>query len=592
MNISDYNEKTRFLMPVGSALLKKDYYIEAADEYLHKYLAFNLECPLVELIHKDDRQEFIDAVEKLKDSSVEYVVVRFITIERNYRYALLRVSQDERVVDGFRYINVVICDMITTMEKYVDNIVNLNKYRRIMSLQNGVYFDYVTSLNRINIFMYANDKSYVFLSEDLEVWKDNMLEKHIWDDVDREKFKAVYYHIKEGMDNFKVQFSTTLFSKSTRNDSVSISGSTLFDYYGNRLVTGVIDTKAKITEQPYYTTEASKDAATGLLNKRAMMEFAAYKITEGGNKKLSLLVIDIDDFKSVNDNYGHLFGDKVIAKIAETIRRVVAVRGMVSRFGGDEFVVLLENCDEESLEYILKTIYCNVKVLFLNEKEDLKVTISTGIANYPEDGESYEELFLKADKALYIAKARGKNNYVIYNDKKHKDFEMNVSHQRMRGLKMLASSADKSKIFSDMILALNSSGKDEIKNVIKKISDFYDINGVSVFIGPDFECKYSYGKYIKKCERFELVSSEDYCSLFNENDVVVINNVKELGIESVLRETGRYEIVSTINCMTKNDNGINAVVTFDIFNIIRKWSEDEIMSLSALGKLIGQIVTR
>lgn len=589
MNITAYNEKTRYLMPLGMAILKGGYYIASADEYLYKYLDMNSDRTFTELIHPEDRQLFLDAANKVGNEP-QYVLVRFITIEANYKYMLLRLKPDKFVVDGFQCIEVYVADIIASMEKHMVNRVNLTKYRRAMCLADYLYFDYDKKTNQIKIYMYANDKSYMFLAEDLDVWREQMLSSYLWKDVEKRKFETLYGCIKDGLDDFKIHLATTFFSKGKRSDSILISGSIFFDTDGTKMVTGVIKLNSGVMDKPYYTTEASKDSATGLMNKRAIMEYAAQKITEAQNKKLALFVVDIDDFKNVNDTYGHLFGDQVIFRVAETIKRIVGIRGTVARFGGDEFVVLLEDCDRETLEYIVKTIYGDIGLLFKDSHVDLHVTISTGISNYPENGTTYEELFQKADKALYVAKGGGKNKCVVYDEELHREVELVNEGQRMKGLKSIASRVNRSVLFSEIILALSSEGQTAISKVSGKICDLFDVSGMSVFTGEDLMCSYSYGKYSNKVEKFTLLNKPDFVELITEDDMIAMEDVRRFGDKSFYENYRRLEINANLTSIYRLEGQVGAVVTFDTFNTSRQWNEADMISLNAIGKLIGQKV--
>ena len=179
----------------------------------------------------------------------------------------------------------------------------MTKYRRMMSLVDNLFFDYVKNTNIINIYMYTNDKGYMFLSEDLDVWREQMMTSYLWKDSEKKKFEALYGCIKDGLDDFKIQLATTFFSRAKRSDSVLISGSVLFDIDGSKLVVGIVKLNAGEMEKPYYTTEASKDSATGLMNKRAIMEYAALKLKEADGRPLSFMVIDMISIKPSNTRF-------------------------------------------------------------------------------------------------------------------------------------------------------------------------------------------------------------------------------------------------------------------------------------------------
>ncbi len=590
MNISDYNNKTKFLMPLGTAVLKGGLLIASTDQFFYKYLGKRPERVFTDLIHPDYKQEFLDAVARL-DSGTQLVLAPLITSEGVYRYMLFRLDYSDDVIDNSRCIDMYISDVVAAMDKHIINRVNLMKYRRILGLNDCLYFDYVRKTNKICIYMYANDKSYMFLAEDLDEWSQQMWENYLWSDVEKRKFELFYAYLKDGLDDFKLQFSTTFFSKGGRNDSIVATGSTLFDEQGGRIIVGTIKLNASIEEKPYYTTEASKDSATGLMNKRAIMEYAAMRFNEAGNSRLALYVIDIDDFKNINDRYGHLFGDEVIYKVAETIKRIVGATGTVARFGGDEFVVLLENCDDHTVDYTLKTLYWEISRLYKGGNVDLNVTISAGVANYPEDGKFYEVLFEKADKALYIAKANGKNNYVIYDEEKHKDVEVVNDAKRMQGLKSIASRVKRSMLFSEIMLELSGKGTLAMGQLMSKVCDLYDVDGMSVFVGEELKCQYRYGKYRKKIDKYTLMTNQEFVSLITEDDMVALEDIKQCDDKTFYMKYNPVEINSCLTSIYREGGVVKAVVTFDIFNTARAWSDSDMINMNAIGKLIGRKVT-
>lgn len=167
-----------------------------------------------------------------------------------------------------------------------------------------------------------------------------------------------------------------------------------------------MDTEKRLEER------ASRDSLTGLYN-RAAAERKIEKIMKKKASSGTLLFIDIDDFKKINDNFGHQYGDNVLISISEIIKSNFRGRDVCCRFGGDEFIIYMcMNNDQNIIQMKIHELY---KLLKSNTTLcNLRVTVSVGIARYPEDGETFQELLQKADQALYAVKARGKNGFVFY----------------------------------------------------------------------------------------------------------------------------------------------------------------------------------
>ena len=165
--------------------------------------------------------------------------------------------------------------------------------------------------------------------------------------------------------------------------------------------------------------EATTDALTGLLNRKAMDEILREKVLGQGKDRqedLCLLILDIDKFKSINDNYGHLVGDKVIRYVASVIQGNVNADAKAARFGGEEFLVLLPDASLTTAMNIAENIRKAQErghLVTTSANEAIgKVTISIGVTNYL-SGESLEKFIDRADKALYQAKTKGRNRVVL-----------------------------------------------------------------------------------------------------------------------------------------------------------------------------------
>ncbi len=160
---------------------------------------------------------------------------------------------------------------------------------------------------------------------------------------------------------------------------------------------------------------ANIDALTGIANRRAYQRRLEEEraLSRREHKRLSLVVWDIDRFKSINDRYGHKVGDQVIACVARKISQRLRKSDFIARFGGEEFVALLSDCDavgaRELAEGLRKEIAaCSIEI----EGFRVNVTVSCGIAELAQN-EDDAKLFARADEALYRAKGAGRNRVCV-----------------------------------------------------------------------------------------------------------------------------------------------------------------------------------
>lgn len=162
---------------------------------------------------------------------------------------------------------------------------------------------------------------------------------------------------------------------------------------------------------------AQHDVLTGLANRTLLTErlTRALGLAKRKQKKIGLLFIDIDNFKSINDSRGHAVGDQLLQIIARKLESVVRVTDTVCRQGGDEFVVLLTEIEHsgDAAQVAEKMIAAFAEPQLIHD-QPIEVTLSIGISLYPNDGGDVDALFQRADGAMYRAKMCGRNNYQFY----------------------------------------------------------------------------------------------------------------------------------------------------------------------------------
>ena len=163
------------------------------------------------------------------------------------------------------------------------------------------------------------------------------------------------------------------------------------------------------------SNRARMDSLTGILNKATVTDTIIDYLKESEPDQIhALLMIDCDNFKKVNDNFGHAVGDEVIKYFASVLKRTFRDSDVKGRFGGDEFMVFMKNTTKEAT--ILRATQLNeaIKKPYLKDGKEINISCSIGIAYYPKDGNSFENLFEAADDALYKAKSAGKDRFYVY----------------------------------------------------------------------------------------------------------------------------------------------------------------------------------
>jgi diguanylate cyclase (GGDEF)-like protein len=159
------------------------------------------------------------------------------------------------------------------------------------------------------------------------------------------------------------------------------------------------------------------DALTGLLNRRYLEERLTEEIKRSNRHgfPMSFMMIDVDEFKSYNDNFGHAEGDKALQIVGASLKETLRGADVAVRYGGEEFSILLPQTSSEEAIVIAERLRERVEK---TEFPHRKVTISVGIASCSLSLNSPRDLIAAADKALYVAKRRGRNNVQVYEDLK------------------------------------------------------------------------------------------------------------------------------------------------------------------------------
>lgn len=159
---------------------------------------------------------------------------------------------------------------------------------------------------------------------------------------------------------------------------------------------------------------ASRDSLTQLYNHQSMENKAKGMMDRYMQKKLAYMMIDLDDFKKINDTLGHHTGDEVLITTANVLKQSVKAGALVARPGGDEFSVLLPCRDEKEIRLVAEAICANVKHRIEKNGACADVSCSIGIAIFPDHSSNWNELNIFADRALYECKEKGKGQYCIY----------------------------------------------------------------------------------------------------------------------------------------------------------------------------------
>lgn len=589
MNINEYCNKGILKHNLlYKASIAADGRILTGDRYFYEIMGILHQETVESIIHPDDIPEYRNAIENM-NIEPQHLIIRFKNIADQYFYYKVLMQYNGKLIDGAKSYDISLMNIHFAETRAHELEVNVRKYRRYMSLMNQYYFEYDIVRDEFKIFMYLNDKNNMLLRQGIDAFEQDMLLRYLPDKDDRDRFKVFTSYLREGVDQFTIQFSSTLLSQAGRRDVLIFQGSTFHDDERKLLVMGIMKSRDKLqAENAYYMTEAARDCATGLFNKRATMEYAADRIRMAAKDQLAIIIIDIDNFKNINDSFGHLFGDEVISKVSDVLKTVVGRRGVVGRFGGDEFMIIMENYGEyRQIEIMLETVRSRLAWVYKGVNDAVTLTASIGAARYPEDGDNFEKIFAKADIALYITKQNGKDGYVIYDREKHENVNV-ISDKGGRH----KSKANWTETITSSIIDLHKHGAASIPGVLKMVCDVGEISGIRVFCGDGLIKNYEEGSYEYNTESIYEFLDEDYQKQFNDNNILVINNVDKVSdkLGSYLSECEKQNIEAFVQYRCYNQSELFAVVCYDIKEHGYPWTIEELDALAVIGRMIGQVL--
>ncbi len=558
-----------------------------ASEFYYEFVGENSFRPVSELVLPEDGELLREAVEADPFRPLELFTV-LSNLKDSTRNVYLRLEQSEQTENGIPLYQITISDIHDLEGRNLRLEHSILKYRHFMTLQDVYFFEYLIDRDSITVYKYVNERAMNRFEGSLNILIGNVEQAHDGSDIARlkDQLRTFCAHLRNGEDFFEMEF----IRGQEDREIWKVKGARIPK---NRdMVAGIISPDRNREKEAYYLTPAARDAGTGLLNKRAWTEYTIEQLNRKDHSTRWLVIIDIDDFKHINDTYGHIFGDQVIRRVAEIMQMLVGQRGVIGRFGGDEYVILLEKvATREQLKILLKTI---AKEFALAFDPKIHVTASIGVSEYPVDGSEYEELMRKADKALYLAKEKGKNRHIIYEERLHGKLESD-DMQNM-AMAYAVSKEKKREAVTEMITGICIFGVQSVVNnpeKLQQIRSLFDLDGITIFSerGEKLVCRS--GNYMAEApDGRPGFEDKKYLALFGEDDIFVESNMVKLRSQNpaAYAVTQKQEIGAALQCLSRKEGIPYVMVNYEVFNRNRKWSDEDVTLLTVLGHCIGNLL--
>lgn len=569
--------------------------IVTADENFEAISGNNALFIYTRYIHPDDVSRFTEALKDYAESG-KYIVVRMLYKTGEYHWMLTRIT-DGGVSEtrGHMYdINIMDAALITTQ---IDNLNSqIERYSSYLGMCENVLFSYDILNDDFNIFMTSDGhQTLSFYHGTLNAWEEDKIKTDALGLNEIKELDGFCKALANGEKLFKREITINTLNKLGRLDKCLARGNTIVDEYGNSIVIGtiiILESSDNHVVEELNIISDMKDPGTDLLNKRAITDYVRKLIDSQPGHTVTIAIIDVDDFKTINDTYGHMFGDEVLYKVADILRDAVGSEGLCGRIGGDGMFIVMEGLnDNEGIRNVLRTVRNNTKWLYHDDPRNIKITCSIGSATYPNDAKSYDELFKIADKVLYLAKEKGKDRYIIYHEDIHREYVYGMGRIVDLNDKVFYK-YHKMEIVNTIIREYKEADDARRKELIDIVAVAFNVNTIAIYDRTELTKHILYGDQRMTDDDGSFFKEDNYIPNFREDGIFVIDNINffETKAPAVYKVYSEYGIVQAVQYIIGGDiKKNNNIISYGRYKLDRKWAESDMNFLAIIGDYIGRI---
>lgn len=568
--------------------------IVKADESLFMFLGEISNFIFTRVIYPSDLAKFETAIKEADEGQQIYVSIRLRGRDGVYKWMHIMISPYPDRQSG-KYYSLEITD-ISTLKQQNDEIKAVMEMQtEFLSIIGDYLFTYDISRDSFRIILPGNGNQNIVLYEGkLGVWTTEKLDNGLVDSQSIQDFEGLCMAMASG----ESYFSRDIKMKIADYDNVmywyTFKGKRILKNDDGIIIAGAVsiahgkeDKAADISVQ-----DELRDAGTDLLNKKAITNYARKLIDKRVGHKVTIAIIDIDDFKSVNDTYGHMFGDEVLRDVAGILKNTVGRNGLCGRIGGDEMFIVMEHLeDDESIRTVLRTIKNNVSWLYHNDPRNInKITCSIGAASYPDDAKDLDTLFSIADKMLYLAKEKGKNRYIIYRPDLHERYILGENPTATT--EKVFYKYRKLRIVNDFIQQYICHYKSK-KECLEMVMSAFEMDSIflyDMYAGTRYVLSGNVPEYE---ENGEFLKEDNYIHDFRDDGIKTVWNIilyerKAPHMYEAFEKMGIKQFIQVIACVDRSKSDSCFVISFNRNSQLNKWPEMDVDYLGIIGNVIGE----
>ncbi len=548
---------------------------------------------ITDFVHPDDLDEFKDFIADAKPADKK--IIRFMNSKQEYRYNIIKIRAGKKGVESTPYVDLEIIDIEETVWLNENAIVDIAKFRMLMSMAGETFFSYNKADNMFRMFKYENAKRIMLYKMDLDEWKDEMLDRGYVPEEEKGMFLQFMSELRTYPPSFMIKLNCSICTKGEFNEVLRINGALYNGSEGEKVIIGRIaqeSSSVHAVNAVQLMDELQYDSLTGVYNKKTITDAAIKVLKEEKHNRVTIVVLDIDHFKNVNDTYGHLYGDKVLARVGAKLKEVIGEDGIVGRIGGDEFMLVLNGVnDDQMLRSILRAVRTQIKWEFAEDFVDFSITCSLGAAICPNNGYEFEDLFQKADYCLYVAKEKGRDRYVFFRDEIHRQaYEasmMQKENNRQINTREVKELSYMSKFMSDALVNRNRA----IREILEHMCMTYNLESINIYYGDNMDRVYTVGKVLNDSDNAFFVKSQEYKELLNGGTYVKVGFTGKISNQypQFCECMNRRRVSSTLQCIIGSPDDIKGVITFNRCKEAAQWADYEVDSAVIFASFITML---
>lgn len=533
---------------------------------------------IAELVLPDEKKGF-ELFLKSNPESERYEIFHFKKYTEEYR--LNRVSVNYEILNGKK----TLCVNLVDIEDVFGNLENLlceeDRKKAALSIMEEYFFAYEKNTNKFKLHHYHDGERFIDFNSDIDEWKIQMTEERFVPSDQISAFEKLVSDLKSCPVKIFEKLTCAFRTNGKIMQPLDFLGVRFVDKRGNINMIGRVISDSKVhlaNETDNLITELQFDSLTKCYNKKTIQDYIIKKLKKAEpGEKVGIAIVDLDNFKPVNDAYGHLAGDQVLEQTGEVLRNIVGDRGRVGRYGGDEFLLVMNHMDrEEILRGILQTILNNIRTKFETMFGDIKITPSIGASVYPDDGDSYEELFKKADFCLYRAKDKGRNRYIFFRNDLHLEL-YKQSVESTSGVKYQGREIQELKYMAQFMHNLSEAPFKAIKTVTAHMVETYRLGDISIYYGEEMKRIYCAGEKCDSQNEASYAASDSFKLALKGSRFVRVDFPEDVAdakeFHDILNVRG---IKSTIQCILGTKEDVKGLITFDKLKESQQWAEYEV----------------